>query len=365
MAFIKKALALCCLVQISTSKLLTSTSRIYSNAAEQSAEKTKDWALGEYRRWIDQSSIEIVNYVDSGRFSTVFEGILSDGIEMNDIDGWGASNRVIVKVLKPIQIDKLKKEIKLLELLKECDGIIHLHGVTKNSGCQTLSLIFEHLGPNVQWLSHNASESLLTEPEIKAFTLKLLRALNACHSNGVMHRDVKPRNVLINRKLSQLRIIDFGLSDFYIPGQEYNPSVASRHYKAPELLFNYPFYDYGIDIWSVGCVFAGLIFAREPFFNGVDSLDQIQRIASVLGSGAILMWALKYKIKLSSEVRKRVGSHRKRSFIEFRNTKNSHLCSSPQAIDLAAKMLTVDHQKRPTVLDCIAHPYFDDVRDVV
>ena len=68
---------------------------------------------------------------------------------------------------------------------------------------------------------------------------ELLRALDACHSMGIMHRDVKPHNVMIDHPMRKLRLIDWGLAEFYHPGQEYNVRVASRYFKGPELLLDY------------------------------------------------------------------------------------------------------------------------------
>ena len=82
-----------------------------------------------------------------------------------------------------------------------------------------------------------------------------------------MHRDVKPRNVLIDKTDMSLMLIDLGLADFYLPNTQYNVRVASRHYKSPELLLGYKDYDYSIDMWGVGCILAGLLFRREPFLR--------------------------------------------------------------------------------------------------
>jgi len=148
------------------------------------------------------------------------------------------------------------------------------------------AIILQHAGSNSQWLCHGVT-GFLSEDEIKYFLFHLLQALSSLHSNGIMHRDVKPRNVLITREdfdlpsdtgetwrahkgqsKRSIMLIDFGLADFYLPGQRYNVRVASRHYKAPELLINYEYYDYSLDIWSVGCILAGLLLRREPFFRG-------------------------------------------------------------------------------------------------
>jgi casein kinase II subunit alpha len=73
----------------------------------------------------------------------------------------------------------------------------------------------------------------------------------------------------------KLRLIDWGLAEFYHPGQEYNVRVASRYFKGPELLVDYQYYDYSLDMWSLGCMLASLIFRKEPFFHGHDNYDQV------------------------------------------------------------------------------------------
>ena len=74
-----------------------------------------------------------------------------------------------------------------------------------------------------------------------------------------MHRDVKPHNVMIDHEKRQLRLIDWGLAEFYHPGTEYNVRVASRYFKGPELLVDFQEYDYSLDMWSLGCMFASMV----------------------------------------------------------------------------------------------------------
>lgn len=70
-----------------------------------------------------------------------------------------------------------------------------------------------------------------------------------------------------------LTIVDWGLADFYLPHKKFNCRVASRYFKGPELLLNNCYYDYSLDIWSAGCMLAGMVFEREPFFKGADNDD--------------------------------------------------------------------------------------------
>ena len=88
---------------------------------------------------------------------------------------------------------------------------------------------------------------------------QLLVALAFAHANGVMHRDVKPHNVMIDHSQRKLRLIDWGLAEFYCAGTEYNVRVASRYFKGPELLVDFREYDFSLDMWSLGAMFAGMV----------------------------------------------------------------------------------------------------------
>ena len=100
----------------------------------------------------------------------------------------------------------------------------------------------------------------LTDFDIRLYIYKILQSLEFAHSHGIMHRDVKPLNIVIDNNAKELRLIDWGLAEFYHPNKEYNVRVASRYYKGPELLVDDKLYHYSLDIWSLGCTMAGMIF---------------------------------------------------------------------------------------------------------
>lgn len=106
----------------------------------------------------------------------------------------------------------------------------------------------------------------LTDFDVRYYMYEVLKGLDFCHSQGIMHRDIKPHNIMIDYEARKVSIIDWGLAEFYLPKKDYNVRVSSRYFKGPELLVDYTYYDYSLDIWSFGCMLAGIVFMREPFF---------------------------------------------------------------------------------------------------
>ena len=90
------------------------------------------------------------------------------------------------------------------------------------------------------------------------------------------------------------------IGDFYFPEKHFNVRVASRYFKAPELLVGYNYYDYQLDIWSVGCMLAGMMFMKEPIFKGLDNNDQLIKIIKNLGTEDLVNYCFKYNVELDS-----------------------------------------------------------------
>lgn len=292
--------------------------------------------------WGDQDDYEVVRKVGRGKYSEVFEGIHID-----------SSTKVIIKILKPVKKKKIKREIKILQNLRGGANIIRLLDIVRDPQSKTPSLIFEHVN-NEDFKTLYPS---LTDYDIRYYIFELLKALEYSHSNGIMHRDVKPHNVMIDHERRQLRLIDWGLAEFYHPDREYNVRVASRYFKGPELLVDLQDYDYALDMWSLGCMFAGMIFRKEPFFHGHDNYDQLVRIVKVLGTDELFNYLDKYNLELDPHFNGILGRHARKPWSKFVNSENQHLVSS-EAMDLLDNLLRYDHQQRLSPQEAMAHPYF-------
>jgi casein kinase II subunit alpha len=140
-----------------------------------------------------------------------------------------------------------------------------------------------------------------------------------------------------------LRLIDWGLAEFYHAGTEYNVRVASRYFKGPELLVDFQEYDYSLDMWSLGAMFASMIFRREPFFHGNSNSDQLVKIAKVLGTEDLFDYLDKYDIELDAQYDDILSRYPKKPWHSFINAENQRFVSN-DAIDFLDKLLRYDHQ---------------------
>uniref|UniRef100_A0A8C6NAN7 Cell division protein kinase 5 n=1 Tax=Melopsittacus undulatus TaxID=13146 RepID=A0A8C6NAN7_MELUD len=165
------------------------------------------------------------------------------------------------------------REICLLKELKH-KNIVRLHDVLHSD--KKLTLVFEFCD--------------------QSFMYQLLKGLAFCHSRNVLHRDLKPQNLLINRN-GELKLADFGLARaFGIPVRCYSAEVVTLWYRPPDVLFGAKLYSTSIDMWSAGCIFAELANAGRPLFPGNDVDDQLKRIFRLLGTPTEEQWPAMAKL---------------------------------------------------------------------
>ncbi|KAI9222789.1 casein kinase II subunit alpha [Blastocladiella britannica] len=329
----------------SSTTRLRSIAREYADVNRQNPQSY--WDYDNFAiEWGNPDNYEIVRKIGRGKYSEVFEGVcVSNGA------------KCVIKVLKPVKKKKIKREIKILQNLSGGENVIQLLDVVRDPESKTPALIFEAMdNTDFKILYPN-----LDDFDIRYYIFELLKALNFCHSKGIMHRDVKPHNVMIEHANRKLRLIDCGLAEFYHPGTLYNVRVASRYFKGPELLVDLQDYDYSLDMWSLGCMFASMIFRKEPFFHGSDNYDQLVRIAKVLGTDELDAYLNKYDIELDDQFEPLLGRYPRKPWTKFVTAENMHL-SGPEALDFLDKLLRYDHQERLTPREAMAHPYFEPVR---
>jgi len=294
-------------------------------------------------QWSSPERYEVERKIGRGKYSEVFLG-------------WDCETRrqVVIKVLKPVKKKKILREIKVLHNLQGGPNIVQLLDAVRDPQSKTPSFIFEY----VPAADFRTLFPTLTDLEVRHYIYELLKALEFAHSQGIMHRDVKPHNVVIDHAAKKLKLIDWGLAEFFHPSTLYNTRVASRYFKGPELLTDLQSYDYSVDMWSLGCMMAGMIFKKEPFFHGKDNSDQLVRIAKVLGTDELYAYLNKYDLNLDPALCVAIGRHSRKPWTVFITRENQHLCS-PEALDLLDKLLRYDHTERVGTGPAMEHPYFD------
>ncbi|CCU82891.1 MAP kinase-II [Blumeria hordei DH14] len=200
----------------------------------------------------------------------------------------------------------------------------------------------------------------LTDAHFQSFIYQILCGLKYVHSANVLHRDLKPGNLLVNADC-ELKICDFGLARGFSVDPEENAGymteyVATRWYRAPEIMLSFQSYTKAIDVWSVGCILAELLGGR-PFFKGRDYVDQLNQILHVLGTP-------------NEETLARIGSPRAQEYVRNlpfmakRPFAQIFPNANPDALDLLNRMLAFDPASRISVEEALEHPYLQIWHDV-
>ncbi|KAJ4710207.1 Protein kinase PCTAIRE [Melia azedarach] len=208
-------------------------------------------------------------------------------------------------------------------------------------------LVFEYLDID---LHSFISKMVLDPPVVKAILKQILLGLAYCHSVNVLHRDLKPNNLLIDLKSNTVKIADFGLArSSRVPQKEYSRDYAYTPYKAPELLFGYTEYSTPVDVWALGCIFAEMI-TGECLFPGTKR-DQLLVIFSLFGTPTEETWPGVTRIKELALYPK----------FKAQNLANKFPDLEPAGVDLLSKMLCLNPKHRITINNALEHVYLRGV----
>ncbi|KAF6004859.1 hypothetical protein F1559_003145 [Cyanidiococcus yangmingshanensis] len=251
---------------------------------------------------------------------------------------------------------RILRELRFLRLLRSHENIITIREVlipSQRDSFNDVFVVFELMPADLNRVLR--AKIALSQDHIRWLMYQLLQALHYMHSCNVLHRDIKPNNIMIN-ELCDLRVIDFGLARLAYNQQEdmacWTDYVATRWYRAPELIMSYSSrYSAAIDIWSAGCIFAELLNHGEPLFPGVNSFHQLELIVKLLGTPNEESIAKVRNPKAKQHLRS-LPKRPPRPFAEI------FLEAPPDALDLLENLLQFDPDKRLTALEGLQHVYF-------
>jgi len=240
--------------------------------------------------------------------------------------------------------------IREISLLKELahPNIVSLCNVVHEDN--KLYLVFEYLDQDLKKYMELCGKNM-HYMLIKSYLQQLVKGIAHCHAHRVLHRDLKPQNLLIDKK-GVLKLADFGLARaFGVPVRTYTHEVVTLWYRAPEILLGGKQYSTPVDIWSIGCIFAEMV-TRSPLFPGDSEIDQLYRIFRCFGTP-------------NEEVWPGVGS-----YPDFKSTfpqwnaiplKQAVEGLDELGLDLFTKMMQYEPSKRISARDALRHPFFDDL----
>jgi len=244
--------------------------------------------------------------------------------------------------------------IREISLLKELQhpNIVKLVDVVHTE--RKLTLVFEFLDQDLKKLL-DMCDGGLDAATTKSFLYQLLRGIAYCHQHRVLHRDLKPQNLLINRE-GALKLADFGLARaFGIPVRSYTHEVVTLWYRAPDVLMGSRKYSTPVDIWSVGCIFSEMVNGR-PLFPGTNDTDQLQKIFKIMGTPSEQSWPTITELP-----------DWKPDFTIFEPQPWSSIVPNldPRGIDLMGKMLMYHPDQRVAGRGAMDHEYFRGLSEAI
>ncbi|GMH12096.1 hypothetical protein Nepgr_013937 [Nepenthes gracilis] len=281
------------------------------------------------------------------KLDKVGQGTYSSVYKARDLtnDKTVALKRVRFDNLDPESIQFMAREILILRRLDH-PNIIKLEGLMVSATTGSLYLIFEYMEHDLMGLV-SLPGLKFTESQVKCYMQQLLRGLDHCHSHGVLHRDIKGSNLLIDNG-GILKIADFGLATFYEPSQPLTSRVVTLWYRPPELLLGATDYGPAVDLWSTGCIL-GEMYAGKPILPGRTEVEQLHKIFKLCGSPSEDFW-IKSKLPHSTTFRPQ-QPYRRRVAERFSDIPAT-------AVGLIETLLSIDPSSRGTADSALKSEFF-------
>ncbi|CAG9316351.1 PHO85 [Blepharisma stoltei] len=241
--------------------------------------------------------------------------------------------------------------IREISLLKDLihPNIVKLLDVIHDN--HKLYLVFEYVDHDLKMILDTYLGQGFDLFEAKSYLYQLLKGLAACHADKILHRDLKPQNILINNE-GVLKLADFGLArTFGIPYSTYSQDVVTLWYRPPDILMGNKKYTTTIDMWSVGCIFAEMLRGK-PLFAGNTNNDQLKKIFMVFGTPNENTWP---GVSRFPEFRK--------SFPKYQGIDLRSLVPKidDNGFELLTAMLQMIPSNRITSQQALSHPFFNDI----
>mmetsp|Transcript_18901 Transcript_18901/g.19022 ORF Transcript_18901/g.19022 Transcript_18901/m.19022 type:complete len:298 (-) Transcript_18901:111-1004(-) len=239
------------------------------------------------------------------------------------------------------------REISVLRQLNH-STIVDLKDVVQSEG--RLYLVFELIDKDLKKYM-DSLDGPIAPKTIQSFTHQLLRGLCYCHSRGVMHRDLKPQNILISKE-GDLKIADFGLARAFVPPiRPFTHEVVTLWYRPPEILLGCKTYALPVDLWAVGAILAEMC-TKRPLFPGDSEVDEVFRIFRILGTPNEDSWPGVTCLQDWNE-----------SFPVWPTLLISNFCGNLDdfGVDLVDNLLKLDPRKRLSAKEALDHSYFADI----
>ncbi|KAJ7771407.1 Pkinase-domain-containing protein [Mycena maculata] len=239
------------------------------------------------------------------------------------------------------------REIKLLQSLRH-ENVVRLYEMMVSNG--SVYMVFEYMDHDLTGIL-SQTQFIFTDAHLKSLSHQMLAGLAYLHHKGVIHRDIKGSNILINNR-GELKLADFGLARFYQKRRrtDYTNRVITLWYRPPELLFGATIYGPEVDMWSAGCIMLEL-FTKKPVFQGNDEIHQLDTIYRVIGTPTADRWGDVANLPWYELVKPReeTPNHFREMFRKW---------MSPAALDLAERLLCYDPTARATAVQAMEAPYF-------